>query len=171
MVNSYIELLISPKFWILTVALGLTIGVAANFLTRFVERALGSSGALLQGIFRRSRNKREARAKEISEWIDNHEHGAVIVLIEANHANLYGLVMMTVVLICCFVGIMFGFDKVAPLKQLPVLLLLILFGLLGIATLMVGKRLGDVVRTHAKGLQGLFPDKASRKKLGRDGQS
>ena len=45
MVNSYIELLISPKFWILTVALGLTIGVAANFLTRFVERALGSSGA------------------------------------------------------------------------------------------------------------------------------
>jgi hypothetical protein len=166
MVNSYIELLTSPKFWILTVALGLAIGVAANFLTRFVERALGTSGALLQGFFRRSRNKREARAKEISDWIDDHEHGAVIVLIEANHANLYGLVMIIVVLICCFVGIMIGFDKIAPLKQLPVLLLLMLLGLVGAATLMVGGRLREVVRTHARGLQGLFPDKSSRKKLG-----
>jgi hypothetical protein len=149
----------SPDFLFFGLAMGLVLNVIGSYLRDLVDKGYSSGSSLLRGISKRSRAKRAARAQEISEWIESHENGAVLALIEANHSVVMGYLLIVASMIGCVAALMRQVDAEPILKQLPLALLVGLPGVLGISTASIGGQIRRVVSKHPKGLAGLHRDK------------
>jgi hypothetical protein len=88
--DAFIQHLRSPDFWIFSIALALALHIAAHYLQRLIDKSLSSGGSFLRAVSGRSRERRAARAKQISEWIDTHDDGAVLALMESHYLELGG---------------------------------------------------------------------------------
>ena len=153
--DAFLKHLQSPDFLLFSVCLALILNVLANYVTRGLDRIFGSGKSWMLGISKRSRDKRTARAIEIANWIESHDNGATLALIEANHMSLVGLMILTVVLAGCISAIMTGFSETPTLHQAPLLLILMIFGVVGLGALFIGSQIRTVVMKHPKGLAGL----------------
>jgi hypothetical protein len=89
--QALIEQIKSPAFWVLSVVAGFVINVLSNLVTPFV-------GNHIRIFSTRSREKRDLKKKHITDWIDGHQNGAVLVLLEAHFLSFLGMSMIALVI-------------------------------------------------------------------------
>jgi hypothetical protein len=147
----------SPEFWILSVCLAMFLSVAANYVTRVLDRTFSVGSTWLRSISMRSKAKRAARAKSMTDWIDTHENGMVLALSRAHFISLVGLIFSIVVLLGALAVLSLNLKTVPLANQLIILLFVLMFGVLGMAAMISGNEILDVIRAHPKGLLGFHP--------------
>jgi hypothetical protein len=157
--GAFIQLLKTPNFWYATVAMNLVLHVAASYLRQLLDKGLSTGGSFLRGLSKKSREKRAARAQQISAWIEARDDGAILALSEGNFLSLAGLLLLSIALIGCVAALATQFDKTPILTQLPLVLLLLGLGLAGRALLSIGGQIRTAVRQHPRGLAGLYPNR------------
>ena len=146
-------------FWIAVVAVGLVIHIVGHYLWLLFDKSLGSSRSFLQGLTKRSREKREARARQISEWIDTHDNGAVLALMEAHYLSIMGYVLAIIAMIGCLAAIAQNSGQWPISRQLAYALLMLFVATGGMTLFWMGAQIRTVVNKHPKGLAGLHPQR------------
>lgn len=152
-----IEHLKSTEFWTFSVCLAMVLSVAANYVTRVLDRTFSAGSAWLRSMSFRSRERRAARARLITEWIDTHDNGMVLALNEAHFISLVGLIFSVTFLLGALVALSVYPKTMTTSNQIIVILFMVIFGVLGLAAMISGTEILDVVREHPKGLKGLHP--------------
>jgi hypothetical protein len=147
----------SPEFWILSVCLAMVLNVAANYATRVLDRTFSVGSTWLRSISMRSREKRAARAKLMTDWIDSHENGIMLALSEAHFTILVGLIFCIAFILGALVALSLNSTTVPIANPIIIGLFMTAFGIIGMAAMSFGSDILDVVRAHPKGLKGLHP--------------
>jgi hypothetical protein len=70
----------SPVFWVCTILASLILNVLSHYITRSVDRGIGFLGKLGKDLFDPRGNRRAARVRKYTEWLDRTENGAVLLL-------------------------------------------------------------------------------------------
>jgi hypothetical protein len=161
--TDFIQQIIPPHFWIFVVLAGLVLHVVANYLQRLLDKSLSSGSVLLGGV-RRSRETRVARVQQISDWIEGNGDRAALALVEANFFCLLGFLL----LLNAFVGFVAVIVTKPSSPFLPPILealTLSIICLLGFLCMTTGIRIRQVLLQHPKGLAGLHRGNARRPHL------
>ena len=156
--SDFLQQIIPPHFWIFVVLAALALHVVANYLQRLLDKSLSSGSVLLGGV-RRSRETRVARVQQISDWIEGNGDRAALALVEANFFCLLGFLL----LLNAFVGFVAVIvtkpsRPFAPILEALTLAMVCLFGFLCMTT---GIRIRTVLLHHPKGLSGLHQSSAA----------
>jgi|SRR5665213_125416 len=146
-------------FWIAVVAVGLVIHIVGHYLWLLFDKSLGSSRSFLQGLTKRSRDKREARARQISEWIDTHDNGAVLALMEAHYLSIVGYVLVIMALIGLAAALAEHSDQWPISRQLAYALLILFVAIGGMTLFSMGAQIRTVVNGHPQGVSWPSPAK------------
>ena len=161
--TDFIQQIIPPHFWIFVVLAGLVLHVVANYLQRLLDKSLSSGSVLLGGV-RRSRETRVARVQQISDWIEGNGDRAALALVEANFFCLLGFLL----LLNAFVGFVAVIVTKPSSPFLPPILealFLAMICLLGFICMTTGTRIRTVLLQHPKGLSGLHRGNVPRPHL------
>jgi len=149
----------APEFWILSVCLAMVLNVAANYVTRVLDRTFSVGSTWLRSMSMRSRDKRAARAKLMTDWINAHENGIGLALSEAHFIILVGLIFVIAFVLGVLVALSLNPRTVPIANQIVIVLFMSVFGILGLAAMTSGTEILDVIRAHPKGLLGLHPSR------------
>jgi hypothetical protein len=153
--QALIEQIKSPAFWVLSVVAGFVINVLSNLVTPFV-------GNHIRIFSTRSREKRDLKKKHITDWIDGHQNGAVLVLLEAHFLSFLGMSMIALVIGLALLA-QADANTNSDLLRIFVAVGLIVVAVAGMAAMNIGGTLLEAVQQHPKGLKGLFPIRAKPK--------
>jgi hypothetical protein len=156
--DAFIKQLTAAQLLIFSLAMGLVFSVIANYLTRFLDKSVSTGTSRLRGMFKQAREKRVARQRQLTEWIDSRQNGILLAQNEGNFFTFIGLTLVAIDLIGAGIVITLQGSESRFRDQLPMVVVVFFFAILGMSFLATGSRIRTAVLRHASGLAGLYPD-------------